>query len=205
MGPDTMIVTSDQCPRGAPDAGRGTDQDLPDLIGPVGSVFRKVVLLLDFVTEAIMCFVEQGPWWAAMITWVVVNAVNLMQAIGFASRRRHGMTVNRTLGLVIAALAIPASIALVGYARAGSPWWIGPAIFDAFVALMLVVDYLRPIEFRRPAHATVLVPYLVLFFGAVLLMGLSTFQVSRALWLVTVATSTMLLTSMTLAMRHGTA
>lgn len=148
---------------------------------------------------------ENGPWWAAVTTWVVVNLVNVAQAAGFASRRSHGMAVNHTLGVVIAVLAIPATAALVGYARAGSPWWVGPAVFDLFVALMLVVDYLRPVEFRRPARPAVLVPYLLLFFGGILVMGLSMFELDRGLWLVTVTTSVALLVSMGLAMRQGTA
>jgi len=146
-----------------------------------------------------------GPWWAALITWVVVNLVNVTQAIGFASRKRHGMVVNQALGLVIAGLAVPATAALVGYVLAGSPWWIGPAVFVAFVALMLIVDYLQPVEFRRPARPAILVPYLILFFGSILLMGLSMFDLSRGLWLVTVASSVVLLATMAQAFRQGTA
>ena len=146
-----------------------------------------------------------GPWWAALISWVVVNLVNVTQAIGFASRKRHGMVVNQALGLVIAGLAVPATAALVGYVLAGSPWWIGPAVFVAFVALMLIVDYLRPVEFRRPARPAILVPYLILFFGSILLMGLSMFDLSRGLWLVTVASSVVLLATMAQAFRQGTA
>lgn len=93
---------------------------------------------------------ESGPWWALVTTWVVVNVVNVAQTVGFASRRRHGMAVNHAVGYLIAALAVPATAALVGQARAGSPWWVGPAVFDAFVVLMLVVDYLRPVQFRDP-------------------------------------------------------
>lgn len=113
------------------------------------------------------------------------------------------MAVNRTLGLVIAALAVPASVALVGLARAGNPWWVGPAVFDAFVVLMLVVDYWRPVQFRSPARPAILVPYLLLFFGSVLLMGIPMYFADRALWLVTVATAAALLTSMVVAIRHG--
>ena len=51
----------------------------------------------------------------------MVNIVNLAQTVGFASRRTHGMAVNRTAGHLIAALAVPATAALVGHARAGSP------------------------------------------------------------------------------------
>lgn len=118
----------------------------------------------------------QGPWWAALTTWVVVNLVNLLQTAGFASRASEGMVVNQALGVLIAVFSIPASVALIGYARAGSPWWIGPAVFDAFVALMLVVDYWWPVEFRQPARPVILVPYLVLFFGSIVLMGLSMYR-----------------------------
>lgn len=83
-----------------------------------------------------MCSMDNGPWWVMLTTWVVVN---LAQAVGFASRRNHGMVVNNSLGVVIAVLAAPASAALVGYARAGSPWWLGPAVFDRFDALATVV------------------------------------------------------------------
>lgn len=148
---------------------------------------------------------EQGPWWAVLTTWVVVNTVNVTQAVGFASRRSHGMAVNQVLGVVIAALAVPATLALVGFARAGNPWWIGPAVFDAFVVLMLVVDYLRPVQWRQPARPAILIPYLLLFFGSILLMGIPMYTVNSGLWLVTVGTATALLASMTLALRQGTA
>lgn len=147
---------------------------------------------------------EHGPWWAALTAWVVVNTVNIAQAVGFASRRSHGMAVNHVLGLVIAALAVPATIALVGFADAGNPWWIGPAVFDAFVVLMLVVDYLRPVEWRRPARPAILIPYLLLFFGSILLMGIPMYAINRGLWLVTVGTTAILLGTMTRAIRQGT-
>jgi hypothetical protein len=82
---------------------------------------------------------------------------------------------------------------------------VGPALFDAFVALMLVVDYLWPVEFRTPPRPAILVPYLLLFFGSILAMGLSMFAVNRGLWLVTVVTSVALLGSIALAMRRGMA
>ncbi|KRE54695.1 hypothetical protein [Phycicoccus sp. Soil748] len=138
-----------------------------------------------------------------MTTWAVVNLVNLLQAVGFASRPRHGMAVNRALGVVIAVLAVPATVALVIYARARSPWWAGPALFDLFVIFMLAVDYVRPVEFRRPAKPAILAPYLLLFFGSILVMGLSMYELNRGLWLVTVGTSATLLASMAVALRSG--
>ncbi len=78
-------------------------------------------------------------------------------------------------------------------------------MFLTFIALMVVVDYARPIEFRSPMRYDVLVPYLVLFFGAILLMGLPMFRLNRTLWLITVATTVLLLCSMGVAMRKGVA
>lgn len=51
--------------------------------------------------------------------------------------------------------------------------------------------------------ALAVVPYLVLFFGAILLMGLPMFRLNRGLWLVTVATTTLLPGSMGVAMYKG--
>ena len=49
----------------------------------------------------------------------------------------------------------------------------------------------------------ILVPYLVLFFGAILLMGLPMHALDRSYWLVTVSTSVLLFASMVAAMRKG--
>ena len=149
-----------------------------------------------------------GPWWAALTVWGVVNAVNILQAAGFLSRvRTASMAVNHVLGYVIIVLAIPSIVALVAFVRAGAGWlhWVGPAAFLAFVALMVVVDYAWPVEFRSPMRHEILVPYLLLFFGAILLMGLPMFRLNRQLWLVTVATTGLLLVSMGIAMRKGVA
>lgn len=147
-----------------------------------------------------------NPWWAALTVWGVVNAVNLLQAAGFLSRVVTGaMTINHVLGRVIMMLAIPALAAMIAFVRAGAGWrhWIGPGIFLAFVAFMISVEYVWPVEFRSPMLYSVLVPYLVLFFGAILLMGLPMFHMNRPLWLVTVATTVLLLGSMGIAMSKG--
>jgi hypothetical protein len=115
------------------------------------------------------------------------------------------LAINHALGRVIIALAIPAAVALVAFAHARAGWrqWIGPAVYLAFVAIELAVDYLWPVEFRSPARPAILVPYLLLFFGAILLMGLPMFRLDRRLWLVTAVTTVFLLTSMGVAMRAG--
>jgi hypothetical protein len=151
---------------------------------------------------------DAHPWWAALTVWAVVNAVNVLQAAGFLSRvHTGGRAVNHRIGYAILALGIPALAALVAFVRAGAGWrqWLGPAVFLAFLALMVVVDYVRPVEFRSPLRYDIAAPYLVLFFGAILLMGLPMFRLSRPLWLVTVATTVLLIAAMGVAMRKGVA
>ena len=149
-----------------------------------------------------------NPWWAALTAWGVVNAVNVLQAAGFLSRVRTGsMAVNHLLGYVIIVLAIPSMVAIVAFARAGAGWlhWVGPAVFLTFIAFVVVVDYAWPVEFRSPTRYGILAPYLVLFFGSILLMGLPMFRLNRPLWLVTVATTVLLLGAMGVAMQKGVA
>jgi len=144
--------------------------------------------------------------WPALTVWGVVNAANLIQAAGFLSRIRTGsMGVNQNLGYVLIFLAVPSAAALVAHLRAGTSWlqWAGPTAYLAFVTLMVVVDYLHPVEFRSPQRAVILAPYLVLFFGAILLMGLPMFRLNRPLWVVTVGTTLLLLASMGAAMKQG--
>jgi hypothetical protein len=146
------------------------------------------------------------PWWAALTIWGVVNAVNLLQAVGFLSRVPNGsMTVNHLLGRVMIALAIPSTAALVAFVRARAGWlyWVGPVAYLAFVAFMIGVEYVWRVEFRSPMRYEILVPYLVLFFGSIVLMGLPMFRLNRQLWLVTVATAVLLLGAMGVAMNKG--
>ena len=146
------------------------------------------------------------PWWAVLTVWMVVNAVNVLQIIGFLSRLPSGnMSTNRLLGYVMIALSIPAAIALVALLRAGAGWrhWIGPFVYLVFIAFMVGVDYIWRIEFRSPVRYDVLVPYLALFFGSIVLMGAPMLRLNRRLWFVTAATAVMLLGSMGLAMSQG--
>jgi hypothetical protein len=146
------------------------------------------------------------PWWAALTVWGVVNAVNILQAAGFLSRvYTKSMMINHVLGYVMIALAVPTTLALIAFGRARAGWrqWFGSAVYLAFVVLLVVVDYIWPVEFRSPMRYDILVPYLLFFFGAILLMGLPMFRMDRRLWLVTVATTVLLLGAMGVAMYAG--
>ncbi len=141
-----------------------------------------------------------------MTVWAIVNTVNALQGIGFLSRVKTGsMTINHYIGFVVILLAVPALVALVAFIREGANriHFIGPILFLAFIVLLLLVDYIRPVEFRSPARPEILVPFLVLFFGGILFMGLPMYRFNRPLWLVTAATTVFHLVSMTIAMHAG--
>ena len=147
-----------------------------------------------------------NPWWAAVTVWIVVNAINLLQSAGFISRVATGnRAINHLLGYGIVALAAPAALTIVTFIRTRAGWrqWIGPSAFLVFIAYMVLVEYIWRVEFRSPMRNDILVPYLVLFFGSILLMGLPMFRINRRLWLVTVATTIILLGSMGFAMYMG--
>jgi hypothetical protein len=144
------------------------------------------------------------PAAAISVVWVVVNSVNVLQAIGFATRPAAPW-VNPLLGLVIAALAVPATWALRAFVRAGAGWRFaaGPAVFDAFVVLMLAVDHVLRIQWRDPVNPAIQAPYLGLFFGAIFLMGFPMYRIDRRRWLVTATTTVLLLLAMGYAMWMG--
>lgn len=148
-----------------------------------------------------------AAWRAMLVVWVIVNLVNVLQAAGFASRTPGpgGMSVNHALGVVIAVLALPATWALVIFVRERSGWlqYLGPLAFDAFVVLMLVVDYALALEFRDPQRPAILAPYLLLFFGSIVLMGSPMYRSSRPRWAFTAVTSALLLAAMAYALARG--
>ncbi len=136
--------------------------------------------------------------------WFVVNAVCILQAIGFATRP-FAPEINPALGLVIALLAVPATWALAVFlsVRAGWLFASGPIVFDAFVIVMMLVERLIDVEWRDPMRAEIAIPYLVLFFGSIVLMGLPMLRVEPRRWLVTVASTTALLLAMVYAIAMG--
>jgi len=147
-----------------------------------------------------------NPWWAVVTVWGIVNMVNILQSLGFLSRVITGnRSINHLFGYGIIALSLPAALAIVAFIRekAGLRQWMGPAAFLAFVVFMIVVEYIWKAEFRSPMRYDILVPYLVLFFGSIFFMGLPMFRLNRRLWLVTVATTVLLLGSMIFAMYKG--
>ncbi len=68
---------------------------------------------------------------------------------------------------------------------------------------MVAVEYVGHIEFRSPARPEILIPYLVLFFGSILLMGAPMYRYDRRRWLVTAVSTTLLIIAMLVAQLAG--
>jgi hypothetical protein len=139
-----------------------------------------------------------------LLVFTVVNVTNVAQTIAFLLRHANP-GVQWAMGLLMIVMAIPAGVAVVLDSGLALPAWqrTGPLVFIAFAAFSLVVNHLLDIEFRQPRNAAVLVPFLVLFFGSILLMGLRLFPVSKPLWGVTAFTSAALVGSMIWAELEG--
>lgn len=150
--------------------------------------------------------VRRGPLRAVVTIWVVVNLVNALQAAAFVTRAGRP-EVQRAVGMVIAVLAIPATASLVAFVKGSAGWrfLVGPLVFDAFVVLLLVVEYALGVEFRSPARLEILIPFLTLFFGSIFLMGAPMYRLNRRLWAVTALTTIVHLGAMSYAMQSGVA
>lgn len=147
-----------------------------------------------------------NPWWAALLLWGVVNLVNLLQAAGFISRVITGnREINHLFGYGIIALGVPVILTIVAFVReqAGLRHWLGAIVFLLFIVFMILVEYVWRVEFRSPMRYDILVPYLVLFFGSIFLMGIPMFRMNLKLWFVTLVTTILLLGSMVFAMYRG--
>lgn len=140
---------------------------------------------------------------ADTLVFLVVNVTAVAQTIGFLSRP-SGPAVQSAMGVVIMLMAVPAAAALLlDRSTANVVRYAGIVMFVAFALMELVVDYILDVEFRDPRDAAVLIPYLVLFYGSILLMGLSLFRVSLVLWGVTAVTCAALLAATVWAQVRG--
>jgi hypothetical protein len=119
--------------------------------------------------------------------FAVANAINLLLVVMFVARGRRAERVERTVGLVIVAMAVPLAAASVLSALGRRAWWTWalPLLMVAFCLVEFVVDYAPKVEFR---NRRAMKPYLILFYLALFgLIGYS-FLLGRSYGYVTLAT-----------------
>ncbi len=106
--------------------------------------------------------------------------VNLLVAGVFIARAMRHPRLEKALGLVMIILALPVAATALANLLAARPWWLVllPLPLVAFCIVELSVDYLRPSNFRQTRR---IVPYLLLFYVAMIALLGYVFAVGRTL------------------------
>ena len=117
----------------------------------------------------------------------IANLANLLLAAIFLARTRRLKRVEYVLGLIVVAMALPATAAVVLNAVSVRGWWwvLLPVPFIFHCANELLLDYVLKVPFRS---TRLLGPYLGLYYLATWgLIGYS-FMVGKAYGLITLVT-----------------
>ncbi len=119
--------------------------------------------------------------------FLIANLVNILLMGIFLSRPWGLRRLERILGLLSIALALPVSFAVVINALGGREWWTIalPSLLVAFLIVELILDYILRLPFRS---SRLLGPYLLLYYLSLMGMIGYAFLVSEAYGFVTLAT-----------------
>jgi hypothetical protein len=122
-----------------------------------------------------------------LVVFAIANLVNLLMIAIFLSRTQGWKRVERVLGIVLMALAIPTALAAGANIIGGREWWtiVLPALLVLFLALELVLDYILKLNFRQ---TRLLGPYLLLYYLALMGMIGYSFLIGRPYGFVTLVT-----------------
>jgi hypothetical protein len=100
-----------------------------------------------------------------LLVFLAANVANLLMVAIFVVRTRGAVKVERALGILVMAMALPVGAAAVWNALAGRPWWAVVLLlpFLLHCLLELLLDYILRLDFR---HTWLLGPYLGVFYLA---------------------------------------
>jgi hypothetical protein len=97
--------------------------------------------------------------------FALATSANLVSAAMFWARVRRPAW-SRPLGVAAIALGAPALALAVAGATSGISWtrWLFPLLYAIFAAVTLLLDFILKVEFRQPRRASILVPFLILYY-----------------------------------------
>jgi hypothetical protein len=129
---------------------------------------------------------HQKIGWIDPTIVAVANSFNLIM-VGIFYARTRGALHPLIFGLVWAVLILLLAAAGISNLRAGRVWWsyVLPLIMVIFLALELVLDYFLQYDFRS---TSLLTPYLILYYLAILGMIGYGFQTGKKWGFITLAT-----------------
>ncbi len=109
--------------------------------------------------------------------------LQLVLIIHFAVRRLSLATAVR-YGPLVYALGVPAVLLSMAQASAGEPWylWLAGVLFGLFALFGYLVEYVYAINWRSPIVWPVLVPYVILYLGAICFYWWPLATIDRRLW-----------------------
>ena len=104
--------------------------------------------------------------------------------VHFALRKRFFEGYTMRVGWLVYALSIPAVVISVILLVGGKMWsfWLGGFLFIVYAAFGYWVDYMKAIQWRNPLRPSIMVPYVLLYLGAVMFYWWPLGLLSRPLW-----------------------
>lgn len=103
--------------------------------------------------------------------FIIINIFNITVFGLFISRVKKP-EISKKIGVFSLSLGIPtAIIAIINIILQREWWyWVFPLLLVGFIIFTLIVDYIKKIEFRNPRKLSILIPFLILFYVAIILM-----------------------------------
>ena len=105
------------------------------------------------------------------ILFIIINIANLAVFMLFISRVKM-IKHAKKFGIAFISIGIPTLIVAIINLLSGREWWLWfyPFLFIAFIIFVLIVDFIKKIEFRKPRNYRILIPLLILYYVSIILM-----------------------------------
>ena len=119
--------------------------------------------------------------------FIIANVINLLLIGIFLSRPKGLQKVEHVLGLFVVAMILPVGIAIILNISGKREWWtiVLPLILILFLKTELLFDYILKLNFRK---TSLLWPYLLLFYLAMMAMIGYSFSIGNSYGFITLGT-----------------
>ncbi|MEJ2249166.1 MAG: hypothetical protein P8Y70_03015 [Candidatus Lokiarchaeota archaeon] len=107
--------------------------------------------------------------------FIVINLANIFACLMFVGRVKKPYLAD-LFGKLFVSLGIPLFVIVVLNFLLSREWWfwIFPSILIAFIIFIIIVDYIKKIEFRKPKNYRILIPFLIFYYcGLILTWGIT--------------------------------
>lgn len=119
--------------------------------------------------------------------FAAANLVNILMVGIFLSRPKGLRHIERKIGIVLIALAVPVTISVLFNIMGNREWWsiVLPSLLVVFLLVELILDYILKLDFR---HTRLLWPYLLLYYMSLCGMIGYTFLIGKSYGVFTLIT-----------------